>query len=42
MKGILKNLPALFCLLVPEGTFLDSPVEHILEEREGVVTFLFV
>lgn len=42
MEGILKNLPALFCLLVPEDTFPDNTVEYILEELEWILTFLFV
>lgn len=32
MKSILKDLPALFCSLVPEGSFPGDPIDQLLEE----------
>lgn len=32
MKSILKDLPALFCPLVPEGSFPGNPIDQLLGE----------
>lgn len=32
MKSIMKDLPALICPLIPEGSFLGNPIDQLLEE----------
>lgn len=32
MKNIMKDLPALFCSLAPEGSFPGDPIDQLIEE----------
>jgi len=34
MESVLKDLPALFCSLVPKGSFPEGPTDQLLEELE--------